>query len=438
MNPFLRGLYAFLKQIVRLALKIYYPETVVVNKERLAFKNPAIVVSNHPNTALDAIIPAAQVKKQVFFLANAGLYSNHFMAWLFDTLYCVPIQRQQDVTKLTIDNNESFDRSEKHLLGGGVMYIAPEGSSFVERRLRPFRTGTARIVLSAENAASFKAGITILPMGLNYDRPDHSGSKVTILVGEHLHVSAYEDLYRKDHMEAARQLTTDLENKVRDLIIDTRDDNEDSLVRQLEYFLPFYLSAEERFYQTKQLIDALRKDQALYQTLEEKTSVYADALSRAGLLPETMQRIANNRYPKGGDRLLLIASWPAFVWGWVNNWLPTALPAWLVRVFKFYVGYDSAVKISFGLLSFPLFYYLQYRLAAWLLPQPWPWVYLLSLAPLGWWARIYSKRLGQMRQWLRWRRLQHNNPVLADAIITYRKEVSAAFPLPIHPAADKV
>lgn len=434
----MRGLYAVLKQFVKLALKIYYPETVVVNKQRLAFKNPAIVVSNHPNTLLDAIIPAAQVKRQVFFLANASLYSNRFMAWLFDTLYCVPIQRQQDITKLTIDNNESFDRSEKHLLAGGVMYIAPEGSSFVERRLRPFRTGTARIVLSAENAASFKAGITILPMGLNYDRPDHSGSKVTILVGEHLHVSAYEDLYRKDHMEAARQLTADLEKRVRDLIIDTRDDKEDGLVRQLECFLPIDLSAEERFYKTKQLIDALRKDQAFYQTLDEHTSVYAEALSRAGLLPETMQRISNNRYPKGGDWFLLIASWPAFVWGWVNNWLPMAVPAWLVRIFKFYVGYDSAVKISFGLLSFPLFYYLQYRLAAWLLPQPWPWVYLLSLAPFGWWARIYSKRLGQMRQWLRWRRLQHNNPVLADAIVTYRKEVSAAFPLPIYPAADKV
>lgn len=437
MNPFLRGLYAFLKQIVRLALKIYYPETVVVNKERLAFKNPAIVVSNHPNTALDAIIPAAQVKKQVFFLANAGLYSNHFMAWLFDTLYCVPIQRQQDVTKLTIDNNESFDRSEKHLLSGGAMYIAPEGSSFVERRLRPFRTGTARIVLSAENAASFKAGITILPIGLNYDRPDHSGSKVTILVGEHLHVSAYEDLFRKDHMEAARQLTADLEKRVRDLIIDTRDDKEDGLVRQLEYFLPIDLSAEERFYKTKQLIDALRKDQAVYQTLEEKTSVYADALSRAGLLPETMQRISHNRHPKTTDWLWMVLTWPAYLWGRLNNWLPTEVPAQLVRVFKFYVGYDSTVKISFGLIAFPLFYYLQYRLAAWILPQPWPWIYLLSLAPFGWWARIYTKRLGHLRQWLRWRNLQRNNPVLADAIITYRKEVSAAFPLPTHPAADK-
>ncbi len=441
MNPFLRGLYAVLKQIIRLALKVYYPETVIVNPHYMKFDNPAIVVSNHPNTMLDAILPAANVNRQVFFLANASLYSNRFMAWLFDTLYCVPIQRQTDYTKLTIDNNESFERCEKHLLGGGVMYIAPEGSSYIERKLRPLRTGTARITLSAEKAALFNAGITILPVGINYDRPDHSGSKVTLVAGEHLRVSDYGDLYLSDPVEAVRRMTADLTDRLRELIIDTHDDREDSLVRQLEYFLPINLSAADRFYKTRQLISDLRllkkSDLSAYHHLEKKVVAYAGALSQAGILPEAMQRIIQKRHPKWTDKALLVLAWPTYVWGWINNWLPASIPAWLVKVFKFYVGYDSTVKISFGVLTFPLFYYLQYRLAAWLLPSPWPLLYLLSLAPFGWWARIYAKRLGHMRQWMRWRNLHRSNPALADAIVTYRQEVLEAIPSPIHPVAER-
>lgn len=429
MSPLLRGLYKLLKVITHFVFRIYYPDTKVINKQYLDYPNPAIVVSNHPNTLVDALQSAARVGPQVFFLVNAGLYKNPIMAWLFDKLYCVPIQRPQDTDGKPLQNTQAFDRCEQHLLGGGSLYIAPEGTSFMNRCLRPFRTGTARIALGAEQRGGFNAGITILPIGLNYEKPECSNSRVLVNVGEPLLVGPYKQAYEKNSTDAVRQLTKDLEDRLRTLVIDTLDEEEDQLVHILEHFIPGEKDAYARFLATKKLIAALHRQKMTspqaVMALAHLAKEYQAHFQQLGI---SLNTGALTSKPVVGIRqwLSLILGIPLFLYGWINHLLPAGIPVLLARKLKLYIGYDSTVKMVASLLTFPLFYFLQFYFAGRWLPSPWPLLYLLTLPLFGWMIRPYQKLADNMIDSWRWQQIWRTDPALIANLKKQHEEINAA------------
>lgn len=430
MSPLLRGLYKLLKVVTHFVFRIYYPDTRVTNEQYLDYGNPAIVVSNHPNTLVDALQSAARVHPQVFFLVNAGLYKNPIMAWLFDKLYCVPIQRPQDTDGKPLQNTRAFDRCEQHLLGGGSLYIAPEGTSFMNRCLRPFRTGTARIALGAEQRSGFNAGITILPIGLNYEKPECSNSRLLVNVGEPLVISPYKQAYDKDPVEAVRQLTKDLEDRVRHLVIDTLDEEEDHLVHILEHFIPEEKDAYARFLATKKLIAALHRlktaSPQAAMALEHRAKEYQAHFQQLGIALNTADALASKPAIAIRRWLLLVLGAPVFLYGWINHLLPAGIPVLLARKLKLYVGYDSTVKMVAGLVTFPLFYFLQYYFINRWLPGSWPLLYLITLPLFGWIIRPYQKLAGSMIDCWRWRQIWRTDPQLIANLKKQHGEINVA------------
>ncbi|MBI5915776.1 MAG: 1-acyl-sn-glycerol-3-phosphate acyltransferase [Bacteroidetes bacterium] len=231
MNPVLLVIYHLLKYVVKAALRVYYSKITATGRPRTRFGTPCIVVSNHPSTLLDPLNAVVEVKSEVFFLANAGLFRNPVAAWLLRKLYCIPIERVQDTGGKPLDNAASFEQSSRHLARGGCLYVAPEGSSFVERRLRKFKTGTARIAFDAESRRHFQLGLTILPVGLNYSDPTQFRSELLKVYGEPIRVANFQKNWEEDQIEAVRTLTEQIEEQLSALIIDTENDAEDQLLR---------------------------------------------------------------------------------------------------------------------------------------------------------------------------------------------------------------
>ncbi len=152
-------LYFFFKCLVWIVLKIYNPFTYVLGRQNLRQKGPLIVISNHPNTLLDPLHVAIRLPRYVYFLANASLFKNPIIGWILNQLYCIPVQRTQDTNGKPLDNKDAFNRSNDFLSRGGCLYVAPEGTSWMEKRLRPLKTGTARIALSFESDKKFQGGL---------------------------------------------------------------------------------------------------------------------------------------------------------------------------------------------------------------------------------------------------------------------------------------
>ena len=391
--------YYWLRFTVQVSFWAYFSRRTFINRRRLRFKGPAILVSNHPNTLLDPLNAAEQVPRVVHFLANASLFRGRFQNWFFSTFFCIPIERHQDTQGAPLNNKAAFARCDEFLGNGGCLYIAPEGTSEMERRLRPVRTGAARIGLSAEAQAGFQLGLAIIPVGLTYDAPNRFRSRVTINIGEPIRFQDYEAAYRDDSFKTAKQITRDLENRLRTLVIDTRDTEEDRLVAQLEIMLRNSrpVSEADHFYRTKALIENLRQWQAThpegYQSFLTEAAVYFEQLA-AGKTDDAA--LANPPRPLALHGLSLVVFFPFYLYGWINNFLPAFLPGLLARQLKLYVGYDSTAKILLGLLTFPLFYFLQARLVYALYDGYTALLYLLSLVPAGllaWSFRSHQRRV---------------------------------------------
>lgn len=406
---------------------MFYPYTTIIHPERLRFDYPAIVVSNHPNTLLDPLNVAARVKKVVFFLANAGLFSSGFGNWFFNTFYCIPVQRPQDKGgKRGVSNEESFARAADHLTEGGVLFIAPEGTSEMERRLRPIKTGTARISLITERRNDFQLGMAIVPVGLTYAAPDRCGSRLVVHVGEPIFPQTYREAYEAQPIETARQLTDDLEERLRGLLIDTLDEEEDQRLRQLEAMLQSQqpLAGAARFQREQRLLQRIRASaQSSWPLLLDQ---YRKALRDHELIDRA---VATKGSTSGADMLVALLGFPFFLYGRINNFLPFEIPRWLARKLDLYRGYDATVKILAGMITFPLFYWLQSKLIAGWWGDTAGWLYLLSLPISAWWAWRYAGLWRRVRYQRNFRKL---SPEARENLVRLRTQIlDVAVPDPI-------
>ncbi len=429
-NWFLYGFYLLLKGLVKACLAIYYPDTEVTGRQHLHLQGPTLIATNHPNTLLDALNGAARVDEQVFFIVNASLFQTPFQRWFFNTFYCIPIERPQDTQGRPINNEEAFARCDAHLRRGGHLFIAPEGTSVMERRLRPLKTGVARIAFSAEQRHGFELGVRILPVCLNYEQANELGTRLLVNVGAPLLAADYRALYEQNPRKAAYAFTEDLEKTMQSLLIITRDDGEDRLVRRLETLLRHSRPADQatHFQRTKELIRGLHQwvetDQETSHHFEEELKGYFHDLAAAGVNDAAVADAMEGKPQRLGWRLTgLLAGFPLFLYGALHNFLPYMIPRWIYRKTGIYVGYEATFKIFGGLLTFPLFYGLQTWLVSRLAPWPWPLIYLVSLLPLGYFAHWYPGFYRSLQCRLTWRRLQQRSPEKAKALLGMRRKI---------------
>ncbi|MFM9949537.1 MAG: 1-acyl-sn-glycerol-3-phosphate acyltransferase [Saprospiraceae bacterium] len=413
MNPFLSALYRFLKILARIAIRIYYPRTTIINRAGLRFDNAAIVVSNHPNTLIDVLLSASRIHRQVFFLANAGLFKTPFTDWLFSTLYCIPIERYDDTGGKPLNNAHAFARCDAFLGAGGALFIAPEGNSWMLRRMQKLKTGTARIAFSAESKHNFQLGLMIRPVGLTYEDPQRFGSRVLVHVGEPIRIADFREDYASNPMEAVRKLTAFLEVRMRALTIDTLDEDEDQLLRVIERVMRNNheeWTNEQHFLQSQATLASLRTwKQSSPQSFETYRAQALDYKQQLETLRLTDRAVVARQQPNAGllrwlQIPLALLGLPVFLYGWINHWLPAGIPVLLKRKLKLYPGYDATVKLTAGLFTFPLFYWLQSEAVEAWIGNAASWWYLLTLPLAGWGALLFQKQVPKWQaDWRIWR-----------------------------------
>ncbi|MCO6488707.1 MAG: 1-acyl-sn-glycerol-3-phosphate acyltransferase [Phaeodactylibacter sp.] len=407
MNPILYLIYHFLKLVVRLSFWAYYSKITVLNRRNFRFGRPTILVSNHPNTLLDPLHAAVRVPMIVHFLANASLFRGAFQNWFFSTFFCIPVERPEDVNGRPLNNQQAFRQAGAFLAGGGCLYIAPEGTSYIGRRIRPLKTGAARIALSAENQNGFELGLSIMPVGLTYEASNCFGRRLTVYAGEPIWIKNYETLYREDEFQAARQLTDDLEGALRSLVVHTEDKEEDTFIARLETLLRNSKPVAEpvHFARVQYLIAQLRAWQERSPEAAGQFQHEVGAYFRTLEEQRTEDRaLARPPRPLWLHFAGLVLLFPVFLHGLAHNFLPAFIPVWITRRVKLDIEYNSTVKILAGLITFPLFYFLQYRLIYWLYDGQTALIYLLTLLPAGFFAWAFYRHQKRVLRYFRFRR----------------------------------
>ncbi len=426
-HPVMAAIYHVLRFIVRMSLRAFYSAIEIVDRERLDFDNPCIVVSNHPSTLMDPLNTAAHVRRKiVFFLAKASLFHTPFRNWFFNTFYCIPVERYQDTNGRPPHNEEAFRRSADHLLAGGCLYIAPEGTSWPERRLHPVKTGTARIAFQTMQRSGWRLPLTILPVGLNYSDPRKGRATLVLHVGKPIVVREFKEEYEADPFEAVKELTEKIRQRLSSLILDTADDDEDLLLRRLEILHQneHQPSPAGHHFWAQAMLDELRalsrRDPESFAVLKQKVAQYFHLLAEHGLWDIGVRL----RRRRKRDLAFVLTGAPLWLFGKVNNFIPAHLPGWVNARFNDDPAYDSTWKYLTGLLAFPLFYGLQTFLVHWLFWYPTATaLYLASLWPSAVYMWNWEKRFEMLKHAHRFRRLWKRDYDAATTLLELRAEL---------------
>lgn len=170
---------------LRLLLRIFFRRVETGGLERVPAAGPVMFVLNHPNSLIDPVFVLCLAPRPVSFLAKAPLFRIPLIGALVRAAGSIPVERRQDPGADTAKNRAMFARVRTHLGAGGAIALFPEGTSHSDPRLKPMKTGAARIALGVTTQIPLR----IQPVGLYYTDKQTFRSSALVYFGESFPVS---------------------------------------------------------------------------------------------------------------------------------------------------------------------------------------------------------------------------------------------------------
>lgn len=402
-NPILFSVYYFLYGLVKTLLVIYYRPIRTEGFPSKEPTGPLIILSNHPNALMDPLVIVSQFRRPVYFLANAGMFRHPFANWFLNTFFCIPIERPKDVGR-PLNNADSFRRSREHLESGGALFIAPEGTCFREYRVRPLRTGTARIALDLLRTGRVKE-VNFLLAGINYSDPPSFRSQLMVRFAPIITLRAEDLKSVKGDWEEVTMLTDRLHKAMTSLVPHTTDELDEQLSLSAAIFRP----ASRKANWAKTLY-TLRDD---ISKMGSAASEWLNALQHV-LLEEGITSFDPVWLKRPFRWLPTVVGAPLAIWVLLHHLILFGLPELLRRLAKVDKVYDATVRYLSAMVSYPLGIFVLYVLLKPFLGEgPWLWPYLLLILFLGPWSWQIGQAIADLRSALHFRSAMLRNPVWA-------------------------
>ena len=436
--------YTVMKPLVQVALRVFFRRIEVRHRERLNQPGPLLFAGNHPNTLMDPLLTAISCRQPVAFLAKSTFFHNPVLRAVMASGNSIPIYRRQDTdsgaasttpAQLAAQNEASFGRCYDYLDQGGTIMIFPEGTSVAERRLRPLKTGAARIALGAEARHGFRLGLKVVPIATNYFDPARFQSDVLLNVAPPIAVADYAAAYAQDPEAAANQLTDAIREALERRLVITRDAAEDELVQQVERTFGDHLNPDD---DDDTLFDNFQLSQTLLQALawfeqhaptrllamRQQFQAYLAALRQHRVTDEAVE---SQRRGSLVGLLNLILGAPVWLYGVLNNYLPYILPSMIARRTTKDIAFVAPIMLVVGMLTFPLAYAVQAAAVQHWLMHDWRLtaLYVLSLPLSGFYALSYWNNLSDRLERLRALRLFRAQPAVGENLLQQRAALVA-------------
>jgi glycerol-3-phosphate O-acyltransferase/dihydroxyacetone phosphate acyltransferase len=166
--------------LLRLMLRIFFRRVETEGVDRVPRDGPVLFVLNHPNSLVDPVFILCLAPRPVSFLAKAPLFRIPLIGALVRGVGSIPVERRQDPGADLSRNRDMFTRVRAHLSRGGAVALFPEGTSHSDPRLKPMKTGAARIALGVRADRLLR----IQPVGLFYTDKRTFRSAALVYFGE--------------------------------------------------------------------------------------------------------------------------------------------------------------------------------------------------------------------------------------------------------------
>ena len=282
--------------LVRFALRVYFRQIEVVGLEHVPQNTPVIFVLNHPNALVDPVFLLCLAPRRVSFLAKAPLFRMPVLGALVRAMDSLPVYRRQDEGEDLSRNVETFTAARALLAAGGTIGICPEGVSHNETKLRPIKTGAARIALGALSTGEVR-DLKIVPAGLYYTAKTMFRSSALLYFGRPLEVTPVQLGPDANPPRAAvRELSEKIEAALRTVILEAEHEEALHTVSRAERIFSSEREdeAEESLAAELQLLQRFAKAYAVLRVtaperlrkLEVRMIRFEEQLRQAGIDPE--------------------------------------------------------------------------------------------------------------------------------------------------------
>jgi 1-acyl-sn-glycerol-3-phosphate acyltransferase len=324
---------------------------------------------------MDAMIIGYITRQPVYFMAKGTLFNSKLKLWLLKSLKMIPINRQGEGAVKDVSNQSSFEECYQLLEKKQTLVIFPEGTSFLERRLRELKTGTARIALEVEKRNKGKLNVKVVPLGLIYLKAEKFRSSVLINVGKQLEVKDFVEDYKLNAGKAAKQLTERFRLNLENVLINSSNKEQEILVDELAELLSSrYLYKRKkgvehdvRFY--KEIRDKVKdiqleapekipEIQLLVQNIQwrlRKLDVKADFLDRKFRSFMFVRQLVFSVF-------FLIVGLPLFMFGTWHNLIQFKITDYIVPKITKDIEYYAPIAVFLGMFLYPLAYFLYFLL----------------------------------------------------------------------------
>ncbi|UTW67616.1 1-acyl-sn-glycerol-3-phosphate acyltransferase [bacterium SCSIO 12643] len=418
---------------MRLTLKSYFKVLKVTGKENIPNDGPIIFVANHPSTLMDPVVIGAIVRPQLYFLAAAEFMGKGIVTWLMQKLFnMIPIYRPNTLPDKSAKNGDVFEKCFTHLSNNGSILIFPEGSSITEKKLRPLKTGVARIAFGAEKRHDVQ--VQIIPIGLNYSDPHSFQSELYVRIGKPILTLDIDSLQLEDEFEKAKALTQIIEDRLKENLIHLEDEKLEALfekvrrvsAHELRVSNDQKLGLEDKFKLDQEIQDGMayyaNKHPEVLEIITRNLDNYIRRSDFYGVSDSTISRGVGQI--SWYDYMRIILGIPVFVFGFLANSLPYYATIWIFRRFKIDPSFHGSIGMSIGMVLYLIWYIGWGVYASSFIGYWWFGFLLISVVYLaGRFTLKYLSLIFQMRQQGKLNRLLRKDRNVLKALFEERNEI---------------
>jgi 1-acyl-sn-glycerol-3-phosphate acyltransferase len=416
--------YRISRVFVQLGMRGYFRELEVTGAGNIPATGPVIFASNHPSSITDALILGLGAGRMLHFVAHSGLFRDRWRAWFLRSSGVIPVYRPRNVDGAADKNVTMFTACHEVLAAGGAIGIFPEGTSAEELRVQKLKTGTARIVLSAEDEGDWQLGVVIIPVGLNFESQRRFRSRVLLRFGKPIVVAEYRRAYQEDPVAAVNELTVLLQEALRREVVNVERSEYVGLVQDIEKVYKkelldrddLTIPGRSRFQRdqtvTREIARALeyfyeRSPEVIWQ-LARMMKLYQDKRHKLRLKDELLRLEQGPTVRAEVWRFVAmgVAGLPLALYGMVGNLLPYKLTYRLAKRFAPDLTKVHGYQLGIGAAAFLLWYALLLTVIARRFGVWGAAAALVTLPAAGLFAREYARRMKTRRRMLRFAYLE--------------------------------
>jgi 1-acyl-sn-glycerol-3-phosphate acyltransferase len=338
-------------------LRVYFRRIYFADAHHIPPNQPVILACNHPNSFLDAIILATLVRRPIHFLARSDIFDKAWKRWLLRRIHLIPIYRLQEGAENLHKNEATFQHCQEILQANGIILIFSEGISYLEKRLRPLKKGTAKLAFRVAQNTDFQLPVQIVSVGINYTYPSRFREEVMVRFAKPFAVADFKEIYEHTPAKAVLRFNAVLKQHLSESIIHIEDKSDESLAEKLliinrnnqpEKSWRWKNPSAERLElekKTCEMITALKKKPDFPAVLQA-VNTYFEALTKCQLQDKDFTQKPTIVL----QSLSVIIGFPLFLIGYILNFPPFYLAQWITTQKVYVVEFVDSVRLALGFI----------------------------------------------------------------------------------------